>query len=73
MAGRPSGALTPEEARHGIQQVTRSPDLAARAGALVAHCDGVLYSLDEFDTKTLVEEARPLFSELERGKGDEEG
>ncbi|MBV8608185.1 MAG: hypothetical protein JO034_12095 [Singulisphaera sp.] len=72
MAGRPSGALTPEEAQHGIRQVTRSPDLAARAGALVAHCDGVLYSLDESDTKTLVEEARALFSELERGKGYQE-
>jgi hypothetical protein len=45
--------------------VTRSPDLATRAGALVAHCDGALYSLEELDAEALVEESRALFSELE--------
>ncbi|CAN5707779.1 hypothetical protein BH23PLA1_BH23PLA1_33010 [soil metagenome] len=42
--GRPEGALTPIEARRGIEQVTADLDLAERAGRLLAHCDRIRYA-----------------------------
>ncbi len=41
--GRPKGALTPDEARGGVAQLTGSDQLAADAGRLAARCDEVLY------------------------------
>jgi hypothetical protein len=37
--GRPAGALTPEEAEHGVAQATGSDDLARRARWLIAYAD----------------------------------
>jgi hypothetical protein len=70
--GRPPGALTPEEARQGVAHCSGSDELGARAAALAARCDGILYRdapaarLD--DPHALIDDARGLFAALGRVK-----
>jgi hypothetical protein len=66
--GRPSGALTPDEAREAVSRCAGSDELGALAARLAARCDGVLYRgapapLDG-DRRQLMDEARGLFSAL---------
>jgi hypothetical protein len=42
--GRPPGALTPDEAAHGMEHLTGSAELAAEARGLAFWCDQVLYA-----------------------------
>jgi hypothetical protein len=69
-AGRPPGALTPEEARHGVSQVSQSDDLGAKAGRLTACCDQVLYGEVQRESLTpaILKEARALFEALGKVK-----
>jgi len=66
--GRPPGALTPSEARSVVQELTRSDDLGSQAAALVARCDGCLFSQRQtgHDAEQLVANARELFRALGR-------
>ena len=66
--GRPPGALTPAEARSVVHTLTRSEDLASQAAALVARCDGCLFSerRTDHDAEQLVASARELFRALGR-------
>ena len=65
-AERPPGALTPEEASQGVRQVSRSADLGAKAGRLMALSDRVLYGEApvEPDAPEILKEARALFEAL---------
>ena len=62
--GRPPGALTPAEARSVVHTLTRSEDLASQAAALVARCDGCLFSerRTDHDAEQLVASPRTLQS-----------
>src|SRR5208337_219645 len=66
--GRPPGALTPSEARSVVHELTRSDDLGSQAAALVARCDGWLFSQRprDHDAEQLVANARELFRALGR-------
>ncbi len=66
--GRPPGALTPSEARSVVHELTRSDDLGTQAAALVARCDGCLFSQRQtgHDAEQLVATARQLFRALGR-------
>jgi len=66
--GRPPGALTPSEARSVVHELTRSNDLGSQAAALVARCDGWLFSQrqTDHDAEQLVANARELFRALGR-------
>ena len=66
--GRPPGALTPSEARSVVHELTRSDDLGSQAAALVARCDGCLFSQRQtgHDAEQLVATARQLFRALGR-------
>ena len=66
--GRPPGALTPSEARSVVHELTRSDDLGSQAAALVARCDGWLFSQrqTDHDAEQLVANARELFRALGR-------
>jgi hypothetical protein len=70
--GRPSGALTPEEARQGVTECTGSEELGHQTAQIVARCDGVLYrdapapAWD--DPGRLQDDARGLFAALGRVK-----
>lgn len=44
VGGRPPGALTPEEARRSVIDLTGSSELGQRAARLVADCDRTLYA-----------------------------
>ena len=74
-AERPPGALTPEEARHGVASVTRSEDLGGQAGRLTAHCDVVLYgeTPGEPSAREILESARALFEALGKVKTSRPG
>jgi hypothetical protein len=77
-AGRPAGALTPEEARNGFFQAEGSADLAARAERLVDCCDRIRFGREEASAEPLATESRLFFNELARvriGKkgGSQEG
>ncbi len=67
---RPPGALTPDEASHGVALVTRSADLGAKAGQLMACSDRVLYreSSAEIGAPEFLAEARALFEALGNAK-----
>jgi hypothetical protein len=67
---RPPGALTPDEASAGVALVTRSADLGAKAGQLMACSDRVLYgeSSAEIGEPEFLEEARALFEALGNAK-----
>ena len=67
---RPPGALTPDEASEGVALVTRSADLGAKAGHLMACSDRVLYgeSSAEIGGPEFLEEARALFEALGNAK-----
>ena len=67
---RPPGALTPDEASKGVARVTRSADLGAKAGRLMACSDRVLYgeSSAEIGAPEFLEEARALFEALGKAK-----
>ncbi len=68
--GRPSGALTPEEARQGVAACTGSDDLADRAARIAARCDRMLYrdapAPSDDDAVRLRTDARGLFAALGR-------
>ncbi len=70
--GRPSGALTPEEARQGVSECTGSDDLGNQAARIAARCDGMLYrdapASSEDDPGQLRDDARGLFAALGRVK-----
>jgi hypothetical protein len=70
--GRPSGALTPEEARRGVSECTASDDLGHQAAAIAARCDAMLYrdapAPPEDDPGQLRDDARGLFATLGRLK-----
>ena len=67
--GRPTGAITPDEARAAVGRSTASDDLAAQAAAIVARCDHLLYreppAIPE-DPRRLRDDARALFNHLGR-------
>jgi hypothetical protein len=65
-AERPPGALTPDEASLGVTQVSRSADLGAEAGRLMASGDRVLYGEATGDpgAHEFIEQARALFQAL---------
>jgi hypothetical protein len=69
-AERPPGALTPEEAREGVRQVSQSDGLGAKAGRLTAQCDQVLYgdAQRESHRREILGEARALFEALGKVK-----
>jgi hypothetical protein len=69
-ADRPPGALTPDEARQGVRQVSQSDDLATKSARLAAFCDRVLYgdAQENSRTREIVEEARALFEALGKVK-----
>jgi hypothetical protein len=69
--GRPPGALTPEETRQIILELTRSSDLASRAADLSERCDQALFSdrPPGPDTADLLSEARALFAALGQAPG----
>ncbi len=59
--GRPTGALTPQEAQAAIEAITADASLAERAAMLLGHCDWICYDsrwIDEFEADTSVELAR---------------
>jgi hypothetical protein len=66
--GRPAGALTPDEARLGVEQVTGSPDLGGLAASITARCDLALYAeaRGEPSARELLESARAFFEALGR-------
>ena len=68
--GRPTGALTPEEARQGVAACTGSDDLADRADRIAARCDRMLYrdapAPSDDDAGRLRTDARGLFAALGR-------
>jgi hypothetical protein len=67
--GRPPGALTPDEARQGVSELTGSENLGGQAGRLTARCDLVQYGHGHAarqDARRLIEDARGLFKALGR-------
>jgi hypothetical protein len=68
--GRPTGALTPDEARLGVTSVTGSQDLGEQAARITTRCDLALYrgAGDEASACQLLESARALFEALGRVK-----
>lgn len=66
--GRPPGALTPEESRRIVRDLTRSDELAGRAADLSERCDRALFSQRlpgcDADAADLLCEARDLFAAL---------
>jgi hypothetical protein len=66
--GRPTGALTPDEAWLGVRDLTGSHDLARQAGRLTARCDRALYGDQPGAGRVhdLRENARMLFEALGR-------
>jgi hypothetical protein len=65
-AGRPRGALTPDEARTAISEASGDADLGVQAAWLVAQCDRACYACADPDplSVTLVTEARRLFEQI---------
>ena len=62
--GRPTGALTPDEAGEGVASCTGSAELGALAAQLAARCDGLLYRdapAPSEDPERFREDARDLF------------
>jgi hypothetical protein len=72
--GRPKGALTPDEARGGVAQLTGSDQLAGDACRLAARCDEVLYReiLGEASPHDVWDEALGFFRALGQVKIDGE-
>jgi hypothetical protein len=68
--GRPTGALTPDEAWQGVVDLTGSDELAGDAGRLAARCDRVLYGDLTGDGRAsdLRASARELFEALGRAR-----
>jgi len=68
--GRPAGALTPDEARHGVASMTGSEALGTQAARLTARCDWALYRAPEGErgAPELLVAARALFKALGRKK-----
>jgi hypothetical protein len=73
--GRPPGALTPEETRRIVLDLTRSDELASRAADLSERCDQALFSdrPPGRDTGALLSEARALFAALGQAPGPARG
>jgi hypothetical protein len=67
---RPPGALTPDEASKGVTQVSRSADLGAKAGQLMACSDRILYgeSSAEIGAPEFLKQARALLEALGKAK-----
>ncbi len=67
--GRPPGAITPEEARAGVERARSLPALGDEAARIVRRCEGMLYR-DEpdphKDSNRLREEGRSFFVRLGR-------
>jgi hypothetical protein len=74
-AGRPRGALTPDEARRGIARSTTDGNLGARAEALVTLCDRAQYAGHGLPDAELLGAASCFFGDLlrceESGNGKE--
>jgi hypothetical protein len=68
--GRPSGALTPDEALHGVARLTNSEELARQAARLTARCDRAMYRVGngEPETTGLLASGGELFRALGRAK-----
>lgn len=71
--GRPTGALTPPEAREGIAQLGEDRSFEKRAEEIVARCDRALFAGDGAELNGLVSTALAFFQDLDRrrkpGKG----
>jgi hypothetical protein len=70
---RPPGAITPDEARDGVVELTGSLDLGGQAARLTALCDFALYgdarhAERSSSAQELLEDARGLFAALGRAK-----
>jgi hypothetical protein len=74
---RSLGVLTPEEARHGVANLTRSAELGAQASELTSWCDAILYgdlgSEPATELRELLDRARRLFEALGRVKNERRG
>lgn len=66
VADRPTGALTPEEARLGIEAAGLEPALATRVGALITACDRARFAGKHETIEDLTREAREVFEMLSR-------
>jgi hypothetical protein len=68
--GRPAGALTPDEARLGVEHVTGSRELGNLAASITARCDLALYgeARGQPSVWELLETARAFFEALGRVK-----
>jgi hypothetical protein len=73
--GRPPGALTPEETRRIVMELTQSDELAHRAGNLSERCDQALFSDGPpgRDAGDLLADARGLFASLGQTPGTAPG
>jgi hypothetical protein len=68
--GRPSGALTPDEALDGVARLTNCEELARQASRLTARCDRAMYRVGngEPETAGLLASGGELFRALGRAK-----
>ncbi|WP_422930502.1 BatD family protein [Singulisphaera sp. PoT] len=64
--GRPTGALTPIEARDGVVQIDEDALLGERAERIIARCDRALFGEDGAEMNGLVGVALDFFQDLER-------
>ena len=69
-AGRPPGALTPEEATAGVARMSRRAELGTKAGRLMEFSDRVLYGEAPVESaaSALRDQARGLFDALGKVK-----
>jgi hypothetical protein len=75
-AGRPSGALTPDEARGSIERLCQDPAIAARASFLISECDRARFEengsprdWNASEVNALISEACALLDTLSRVSG----
>ena len=64
--GRPTGVLTPPEARSAFGKLTGDDEVGDRSGRLIARCDRAIYGKDRPASAELVAEARGLLEEIRR-------
>ncbi len=62
--GRPTGALTPEEAREGFTLIRDDVRLGEQAANLVSRCDRILFAEEGAELNGLVDTAKAFFQDL---------